>query len=110
MKPFLLILFARCLVLHAAAADISLYWDYPTNDLSTQMVFKVYWTTNITNPVIWQSFIVPGTTTTTRVTMEPGRRFFVMTASNLWGESELSNLISTPNPATNVTGLKITKP
>lgn len=93
------------------AATITLLWDYPTNDLGADLTFKVYSTTNIAVPMTnWQVSTIVGTTTAAQVTMAPSRRFFFVTASNIWGESGPSNITNTPAPVTNVIGLKLTKP
>lgn len=88
---------------HLWAAPIStngviLMWDYPTNLLSTNLVFKLYSSTNATAPLSTWALVktIPGTVTATSFPMQPEARFFVMTASNFWGEANFSNVAATP--------------
>jgi len=77
---------------------IELTWDYPTNELSADLSFRVYSTTNIslalTNWPCLTNF--PGTQTSGIIQITPGQQYFVMTASNFWGESSFSNVTNTP--------------
>lgn len=110
MKIIVLAILFSALCLRAAT--VTFFWDYPTNELGADLTFKIYAHTNITVPgsnwpVVLQ---IVGTQTTAIVTMTPGRQFFYVTASNMWGESGPSNVTNTPSVVTNVTRLKITKP
>jgi len=90
------------LVLHAAVGDVSLQWDNsPTNQMI--IAYHIYGSTNITAPLSsWPRLLtVPATFTGATNTMAtvrivPGQFFFVVTSSNLWGESLFSNVASTP--------------
>lgn len=105
---FLFIVFLLA-TLSLRAAELVLTWESVPEDASN-LWYRVYSETNITtlstnSPVT----IVPGTTNTVRVVVNPGRRFWMVTASNLWGESPPSNVTAAPGLLTNVTGLKLTK-
>lgn len=102
--------FILAVALSSHAADLRLAWDYAPEELGTNMVFKLYSHTNANEPATnWAVTILPGTGTTARVVMIPERRFWFVTASNFWGESGPSNIAGAPNPATNVTGLKLSR-
>jgi hypothetical protein len=78
-------------------------WDYPADELSTDLTFNLYETTNASLPLsAWKRLKnLPGTTLSCTVQVQPGQHFFVLTASNYLGESEFSNVASTPgNPLT----------
>lgn len=80
--------------------DITLEWNYPTNLLCTNLWFNIYGTTNLDLPVEQWPFItnVVGTNLFANLSVVPGANFFVMTASNFWGESSItSNITSTPS-------------
>lgn len=82
--------------------NLTLAWDYPTNQFDTNLVFILRYTTNaaisITNwPVIQ---VINGSNRQTTVAMSPSVAFFVMTASNLWGEGFFSNVAAVPPPPT----------
>lgn len=108
MKVCVLLLLGS--LVSASPADITLAWDYPTNELGTNLTFKIHSHTNVTAPPQnWAVTEVVGTAAMVRVTMVPERRFWFVTASNFWGETPPSNIADTPKPTTNVTGLKLTK-
>lgn len=77
---------------------IRLEWDYPQDELSTNMTFVLYSTTNITTPFgLWTVVTnVSGTQTNATVRVTPGKLFLTLTASNLWGESDPSNVVPLP--------------
>lgn len=80
--------------------SITLYWTYPQSELSTNLTFNIYSSTDVGVPVpSWPLFTnVSGLSTNITVPLTPQARFFYVTASNLWGESPPSNVASTPNP------------
>lgn len=81
--------------------SVTLAWDgYPPGELSTNLTFKVYSSTNPAVPLTnWQVFTnVVGTNTSVVIVMQPEQRFFFVTASNLWGESTPSNVAGSPPP------------
>jgi len=90
---------------------VNLVWDYPTNELSPDLVFRLFHSTNITVPMTnWVVLTnVPGTSTSVSVVITPGIHFFVMTASNFWGESDFSNVASTPALPRSATSPRITR-
>ena len=99
-----LLLWCGPLALAALAAGLNpsgrvrLAWDYPTNELSTNLVFRLYTSTNsmleATNWTVLTNVV--GTNLSVDIRIVPGERFFFLTASNFWGESFLSNIASTP--------------
>lgn len=78
--------------------NVPLTWTYPTNLLSTNLIFKVYSSTNVSVPVTnWPlTATVIGTNTNVVLPINAQQRFFVLTASNWWGESDFSNVAQTP--------------
>jgi hypothetical protein len=97
----------------AEAAEVRLQWDYPTNDLSEDLWFNLYSTTNIAAPLSTWPMVTNfvGTSTVATVSVPWGeKRFFTVIASNYWGEfSAFSNVTNTPAATTNITNLKIMK-
>lgn len=91
-------------------AELTLQWDHVSED-SSNLHYRVYSETNIatlsTNSPVT---IIHGMSNTVRVVVNPGRRFWMVTATNIWGESAPSNIYAAPSLLTNVPGLKITKP
>lgn len=79
-----------------------LVWDYPTGE-ATNVSFNVFFTTNIAAPG-W-SFVTNVTGTTATVNILPGNGFWIVTATNEWGESIPSNVAGV-TVARNVTGLR----
>lgn len=92
---------------------IHLVWTYDTNELSTNLIFCVYGTTNISIPVEQWPMVtnVVGTNLSVALDIIPGPNFFVMTTSNFWGESSItSSIASTPSvPKTMNDSVKIEK-
>lgn len=68
---------------------VTLSWDYPADQLGTNLTFKVYHSTDITEPMEnWTVLTnVPGTNLSTKIPLGPGAHFFALTASNAAGES-----------------------
>jgi hypothetical protein len=102
-----LIKLLSALVLMAAAAwasplrtSVILAWNYPTNELSTNLVFKIYASPDSAVPLTnWTLLMtVTGTNLQATVSLNPTNMFFFVTASNLWGESDPSNVVSAPAP------------
>jgi hypothetical protein len=77
---------------------IRLAWDYPPDELGTNLMFILYSTTNITTPFgLWTVLTnIPGTQTKTTVRVSPGKLFLTLTASNIWGESDPCNTVPLP--------------
>lgn|SRR3990167_7444759 len=104
MKPKLALLsiILGCLLAALAATPPSgrviLAWDYPTNELGTNLTFRLYGSSNITTPLTnWTVLTnVVGTNLSVTVQIQPGVYFFALTASNFWMESDFSNVASTP--------------
>ena len=94
----LLTLLLLCISLQADT--ITLICDYPTEELSPDLTFKLYHSSAITNPLPWTvmtNFV--GTTTMFKVDVRPGQHYFYLTASNyFYGESLPSEICATNIP------------
>lgn len=85
----------------APASDtVTLAWDYPSAELTTNLTFKLYHSTNPALPLTqWTPFTnIAGTNLSVALFLDVGVHFFFLTASNWWGESDPSNVASTPAP------------
>lgn len=89
--------------------NVPLEWDYPTNELSTNLLFKIYSSTNLSSPVTnWSLYsTVVGTNTRAIVPLDAQQRFFVLTASNYWGESSFSNVTNVPPPPRHTNSVRL---
>lgn len=94
------------------AVPLTISWDYPVAELSTDLVFRVYHATNIVVvPVDWSlATSVTGVTMTT-MSVIPGSHYFaVRTYSQFWGiESPPSGTNSTPPAPQTSSNLSIKK-
>jgi|GEM_PF-4532271 len=120
MKPLVLISFLFCATAFGSAVStnlisghVRLAWTYDTSaePISSNLAFNVYGSTNLATPVAqWPCLTnLPspaagvdwtGTNFYTDLSLSPAQYFFVMTASNFWGECSItSNMVSTPPPA-----------
>jgi hypothetical protein len=99
-KLILLLLLVALPSLAALRTNVTLVFDYPVNELSTNLTFKFYSSTNAAAPLAsWTLFAaVPATNTTYTFPLQPQQRFFFVTASNYWAESDPSSVASTPVP------------
>lgn len=80
--------------------NATLVWDYQTNvDTSIGWSFRLYSSTNLTTPMTNWTLIqtIPGNlrTTTIPINVLDGQRFFALTASNWWGETDFSEVCVT---------------
>lgn len=84
-------------------SSVLLEWSYPSNQLSTNLIFKVYQSPDILAPMTnWTVLTnVVGTNISVVIPLSPQVMFFAVTSSNLWGESFFSNVADTPPPPTN---------
>jgi hypothetical protein len=119
MKPFvflplllLSLLSSRAAITPPPSGWVTFVWEYESAYLETNLVFRLYESTNITRPVANWTMIASingiqalGTNTigtnlisTLRLPVQvtPGAHFFSMTASNFWGSADFSNVVSTP--------------
>ena len=93
------------------ADTITLAWNYPTNELSTNLTFNLYHSLTITNPLPWTVMTnIVGTNLVCSLNIIPGEHYFYVTASNFWGESVPSNILGLPPVAKSNLVLKATKP
>ena len=83
-----------------ASDTVTLAWDYPLAELTTNLTFKLYHSTNpAIPPTQWTPFTnIVGTNLSAALSIDVGVHFFFLTASNWWGESDPSNVASTPPP------------
>lgn len=81
--------FAGAALPTAPLKTVTLTWDYPVAELNADLTFKIYNTTNLTLPITnWDVLHVVGTQCWTKFPSGSESRFFVITASNAFGESE----------------------
>lgn len=91
-----LLAFAIAMVMASASAavftNVTLAWEYPTNELSTNISFNLYYSTNILQPLTnWVILTnVSGLKTNVIVPIKPGVHFYALTASNDFGESDFT--------------------
>lgn len=118
MRKYLLIALFPFISLAAPPGQLrtngTIQWDYPTNALSTNMVFKLYSHTNIAAPlstwpllstILWtNSIAITNRLGTNRAIYQftfptvQAQQFFVVTASNWHGESDFSEVAQTVMP------------
>ena len=90
---------------------LTLAWNYPTNEMSTNLTFKMYHSLNVTNPLPWTVITnIVGTSLQCYLDVVKGEHYYYVTASNMWGESIPSNILGLPPVAKTITNLKITTP
>lgn len=74
---------------------IRIEWDYPASEITDDMWWKIYSHTNPAVPVSQWPVIaeIPATATNTFfvIAVEPGARFFQVTANNAFGESDFAS-------------------
>jgi hypothetical protein len=101
MKKLLLLLLLA--LPHTQAGPI-LKWDYPTPLLSTALTFRVYFSDLPTVPLTnWVLLVtVPGTNTSTPVTITPINRYYAVQTSNVWGAVFSTVVLSPAALLTNV--------
>jgi len=77
---------------------VTLTWDYPAADLSPDLTFRIRHSTEADLPFAKWSVLtnVAGTNLSVTLNLEPGQHYFYLTATNWWGESDPSNIASTP--------------
>ena len=78
--------------------NVSLTWDYPTNAFDTNLVFKLYASTNLLLPHDqWPLLMtIDGTNRTAAIPNAQPEQFFFLTCSNYWGESDPSKVAGLP--------------
>jgi hypothetical protein len=83
--------------------SVTFAWSYPTNELSTNLTFKLYASPDVTVPLTnWAVLTnVVGTNLQVTVPLAATNLFFFLTASNYWGEGNPSGVVSTPAPPRN---------
>ena len=91
--------------LMAQTGTVTLAWDpNPASDQVTKYI--VYRASAAAGP--WEKIQDVTAPTATVTGLTPAVYFFRVTASNAWGESGPSNVVSTPPPAGAPTNLKVT--
>jgi hypothetical protein len=87
--------------------NVTLTWDYFWPDV-TNMEFRVYQTTNVSSPRPWQFHrTVPAGVTNADVAVMASQQYFYVTATNLLGESDPSNIALCPAPPRSDTTLRV---
>lgn len=112
-KPIVLLAIGAALVALAVVPTtpppgrVRVAWSYPPAELTTNITFVLYHSTNASAPVTsWPVLTnVPGTTNAVVLTVAPGVHLFTVTASNRFGESLPSNVavMQLARAATNAT-------
>lgn len=104
----LLISFGLISASAAQPVPVTLAWGY-TNAAPDS--FQLLQSTNAAQPVAsWPVLTnVPGTNLSVTLPILPGVNFFTVTASNFWGVSPISNVVTTPPVAVLPQNLKITR-
>lgn len=76
----------------SVSGTVNIVWDYPSNELSTNITFKLYHCTNLLTDQFTVFTNVSGLLTSIRLPVEPGVHFFKLTAASLegFGESDFS--------------------
>ena len=98
----LFVFFVANFIASARAAqftNVTIQCDYPLDELATNLVFKVWHSTNMTVPMTnWTVLTnVSGFTATTNpftvvtLPITVGNHFYAITVTNEWGESPFSN-------------------
>lgn len=103
-----------CLLAVAASPPsgrVRLAWDYEPTELSTNLTFVLRHSTSIATPLTnWLVLTnVVGTNLTIEVQITPGQHYFVLTASNFWGESDFSNVAGTPPLPRSAVNLRVAR-
>jgi hypothetical protein len=93
----------------ARAEQITLAWDYPTNEL-IGITFRVKYSNDVTIPFTNWITLIATTNTQVKLDVPRGVNFFACTASNLWGESAFSNIAQTPPVVKTNVSFTITRP
>jgi hypothetical protein len=87
--------------------NVTLVWDYFWPDV-TNTEFRVYQTTNASSPKPWQFHrTVPAGVTNVNVAVMASQQYFYITATNLLGESDPSNIALCPSPPRSDTTLRV---
>lgn len=92
----------------ALNSKVKLIWDYPADQI-TNVTFNLHYSTNISVPLTNWPTLTNVSTTNVDLDTQPGAYFFYVTASNFWGESDPSNVASTPAAPGTTYNLKITR-
>jgi hypothetical protein len=97
MKKIITLLFAIvALAAQTGLEPVTLAWDYPAAELKGT-AFNIYHSQDPALPLNqWQKVASVQETNLCRLSIVPGAHFFTATASNFWGESQFSNIASTP--------------
>lgn len=88
---------------------VTLGWDFPPG-LDTNCVVNIYGSTDASLPLTqwaWRTN-VPYPQTNVSLPIFPSRQFFVATCSNYWGESDFSNVATTPGLPRSDINLRVT--
>lgn len=98
---------------HIFPALLLLSWDYPTNELSTNTTFYIIQSTNIETPIAaWTPITNVSGRTNALLSLNPGRQFLSVVASNIWSTniSLPASPVELPEPARSNVQSTIQKP
>jgi len=93
----------------AQAEQVTIAWDYPTNELNG-VTFRLRWSNDIATPLTNWFVLIATTNTTVKVDVPRGVNFFTASASNFWGESVFSNIAFTPPVVRTNVQIIVTRP
>jgi len=105
MKKLILILASLTACASLIASNVTLTWDFnaPEENITSYKLYEIIDGTNVIK------YVIPGTNNIITLTdVTPGKHEYFVTASNMWGESDPSNTVTTPAPATSPKAVKIT--
>jgi len=87
--------------------NVTLFWDYRWPDV-TNTEFRVYHTTNASSPKPWPFYrAIPVGVTNADVAVMVNQQYFYVTATNLLGESDPSNIALCPAPPRSDSTLRV---
>ena len=86
---------AFAVILPPSLQTVTVSWDYPAEQLGTDLTFKIYHTTDLSVPVTNWTVVanVMGTNLSTKLPLVPGAHFYTVTASNAAGESNFATIL-----------------
>ena len=85
---------ALAVVIIPPTPKITLTWNYPSQQMGTNLIFKIYHTANIAMGMTkWEVLTnVIGTNLSTSIPIKDGPHFFALTALNAAGESDFATV------------------
>lgn len=97
-----------CVGISQSLKSITFAWNYDVANESPDLVFQLRYSATVDAPIPWPIIAtIPGSNRTYTVSLPPGRGYYYLTAGNIWGESEPSNMVTTPPPPQSNLGLTV---